>query len=126
MPKNLCPCSTLWFGIIFTTNLVPPGQFMAPYASFMAIWGHFGPFWSPPMALPDGSKGSNTSIWMYPTQIQPRSRQYHQFGASIDDYIQLSQFQAFWAHLGAPRGPPGPQKWSQPPKNVGALLKYHN
>ena len=67
MPKNLCPCSTLWFGIIFTTNLVPPGQFMAPYASFMAFWGHFGPFQSPPMALPDGSQGSNIPAWMCPT-----------------------------------------------------------
>ena len=31
------------------------------------LWGHFGPFRSPRMALPDGFKGSNTSIWMYPT-----------------------------------------------------------
>ena len=71
----------------------------------MAIWGHFGLFQSPPMALPDGFKGSNTSVWMYPTQIQPRSRQYHQFGASKDDYIQQYPFWPIWGPPGAPQAP---------------------
>ena len=38
-----------------------------PNASFMAFPGNFGLFQSPPMALPDGSIGSNISAWMCPT-----------------------------------------------------------
>ena len=40
-----------------------------PYALLMAIWGHFGLFQSPPEAIPDGFKGSNTS-----TYVDVRSR----------------------------------------------------
>ena len=98
----------------------PQNSQFCPQVQFMTIishGGHFGLFQSPPMALPDGFKGSNTSVWMYPTQIQPRSRQYHQFGASKDDYIQQYPFWPIWGPPEALQGPP------RPPKVVPAAKK---
>ena len=102
--SNINPCST--------TNLEPPGQLMAPYASFMAFWGHFGPFQGPPMAIPDGSKGSNIPAWMCPTKFQHKSMQYHQFGASRAAYGPICLIYgilgSFWA---VPEPPYGTFGW---------------
>ena len=57
----------------------PPGH-LAGYTRFMAFWGRFGAFWSPPMAISDPKNGSYTSARMFPAEIQPWSTQYNQFG----------------------------------------------
>ena len=84
------------------------GLWNSQISQFMAIFGYFEPFWSPPMAMSEGKKGSNTSVRVSPALIQPWSSLIQPFGVPRADYGPIfpiyGNLGLFWALLEPPDG----------------------
>ena len=80
----------------------------------MAILGHFGALWRPPMALPDPRKGSSTLPWVCQDLIKVWSMLFYQIVGTRPAYgpkmTIYGHFRPFWGPMAPPDGPSRPKK----------------
>ena len=79
----------------WSTLIQPFGVSRTDYGPISPIYGNLGlfePFWSPPMAMSERKKGSNTSAGVSPALIQPWSTLIQPFGVSRAAHSQKWQF----------------------------------